>query len=269
MPHRAFVKAFTNPYSMYLVLWACSVFLFAVAYFFLSYVPGHGITEVTATTDAWSRFLTALYFSTITGATVGYGDILPLGFSRALAALEGIVSFVLLAMFVSRVAARHQDIAIDDIHALSRDSLFNNFRHGLFIARKDLDAIVRKVDEEGALTERDWKNVRTAFRQMHMQVRHVPKLYATHQGATVDEDHEQLVLDSVERSLRRARETIELLESRGMSCRTEEKCMAELAALVHTAHHSFVTLFSTAYNAENNEAFAEMLVRLNELRVYV
>lgn len=252
----------------FFLVWVGVVVAFAGCYFVLSYIPGHGLIENVPAETVLGRALTALYFSVITGATVGYGDVLPLGISRALAALEGIISFVLLAVFVSRVASRQQNEAIRDIHSLSRDSLFNNFRHGLFIARKDLDKLVEKVDANEPLTERDYKNLRTSFRQMQTQIRNVPQLYAMSSG-TIDEDHEELVLDSVERSLRRAREAIDKLDGTGNSCRVDDKCMAELGNVVHATHTAFVTLFKTAYNSENNEAFTEMLLRLEELRARI
>lgn len=252
----------------YLVLWFALILLFAWLYYLLSFIPGHGSDQIAAIKDPLERFFTALYFSVITGATVGYGDVLPLGFSRALSALEGILSFVLLAVFVSRIASRKQDEAIRDIHLLSRDSLFNNFRHGLFIARKDLDRLIEKIEEGEKLSERDYKNLRTAFRQMQTHINSVPKLYGVSSGL-IDNDHEQLVLDSVERSLRRVREVMEHLDTTQNSCRSDEKCMLELGNIVHATHKAFVTLFKNAYNEENNEAFAEMLCRLDELRTHV
>jgi hypothetical protein len=254
----------------YLVLWFGVILTFAVMYFYLSFVPGQGSDQIAAVSDPLERFLTALYFSAITGSTVGYGDVLPLGISRGLAALEGVLSFILLAVFVSRIASRKQDAAISDIHLLARDSLFNSFRHGLFIARKDLDIIVQKVESGAVLVERDWKNVRTAFRLMHTQIDNIPQLYATNKkGEQIDEDHEQLVLDSVERSLRRAREVMTILEERGISCKSDQKCMSELNALVQQSHKSFVTIFATAYNSENDEAFQEMIRRLDELKEHI
>ncbi len=254
----------SRSYTSYFLIWIGVIVLFALLYFSLSYVPGHGSDQIAAAGDPLFRFLTALYFSVITGATVGYGDVLPLGTSRALAAFEGILSFVLLAMFVSRVASRQQDAAIADIHSLARDSLFNNFRHGLFIARKDLDGILKKLDNNESLGDRDWKNIRTAFRQMHAHIDDIPQLYST-QGGSVDEDHEQLALDSVERSLRRAGEVIDTLERAGSSCRADQKCMGELERIVRVSHHSFRTLYPHAHNTENEEAFQEMLDRINEL----
>lgn len=44
---------------------------------------------------------TALYFSSITFSTIGYGDIRPIGASRLLASIEGIMQFFLLGPFVT------------------------------------------------------------------------------------------------------------------------------------------------------------------------
>lgn len=178
----------------------------------MSYIPGHGPTTLDAISDPVQRFLDALYFSVITGATVGYGDILPLGISRFFAALEGIVSFVLLAVFVSKLASRKQDAAILHIQSLSEDASFNNIRHGLFVARKDLDVLIKKVHERGEqLSDKDWRNLRTAFRQMQIFIRNIPHFYTArrHQGG-IDADREQLLLDSVDRTLRRVTEALDL-----------------------------------------------------------
>ncbi len=46
--------------------------------------------------DIFSDFETALYFSTITFSTVGYGDIVPAHAWRVLAGLEGVNGFLLI-----------------------------------------------------------------------------------------------------------------------------------------------------------------------------
>jgi hypothetical protein len=46
--------------------------------------------------DIFADFETALYFSTITFSTVGYGDIVPAPGWRVLAALEGVNGFLLI-----------------------------------------------------------------------------------------------------------------------------------------------------------------------------
>jgi hypothetical protein len=46
-------------------------------------------------------FTEALYFSTITLTTLGYGDITPHGYFRALSAIESILGFIFLGLLVS------------------------------------------------------------------------------------------------------------------------------------------------------------------------
>lgn len=46
--------------------------------------------------DIFADFETALYFSTITFSTVGYGDVVPAQAWRVLAALEGVNGFLLI-----------------------------------------------------------------------------------------------------------------------------------------------------------------------------
>jgi len=47
-----------------------------------------------------SQFMTCLYFSVVTFTTLGYGDLTPVGFSRALAAIEAFIGSFTLALFV-------------------------------------------------------------------------------------------------------------------------------------------------------------------------
>ncbi len=47
-----------------------------------------------------SKFMDALYFSAVTFTTLGYGDVTPVGFSRALAAAEAFLGNFTLALFV-------------------------------------------------------------------------------------------------------------------------------------------------------------------------
>ena len=46
------------------------------------------------------QFFTCCYFSVVTFTTLGYGDLTPLGLSRALAATEAFIGSFTLALFV-------------------------------------------------------------------------------------------------------------------------------------------------------------------------
>ncbi len=254
-------------YTRYFVFWIGLIVTCAFVYHALGYLPGNGLVDSVSPETNPHDFRTALYFSIVTGTTVGYGDILPHGFSRGLAAIEAILSFVLLAGFVTQIASRRQDIAIADLHSLAKDSLFNNFRHALYISRKDIDRIINKIDAHSTLDAHDWRNVYMSLRHIQTQIRkHVPELYANdrHLGA-IDEDHEQLILDSVERTLKRVRELVDALETTGTTCSSDERCSTELESIVRVSRRSFGTLLPRPYHMENTEAFDEMLARLEEL----
>lgn len=48
------------------------------------------------------RLHTCLYFSAVTLFSLGYGDVVPIGFGRLLAVLEALIGYVLPAVFVAR-----------------------------------------------------------------------------------------------------------------------------------------------------------------------
>ena len=48
------------------------------------------------------RLYTCFYFSAVTLFSVGYGDIIPVGFGRFIAVVEALIGYVLPAVFVAR-----------------------------------------------------------------------------------------------------------------------------------------------------------------------
>jgi hypothetical protein len=72
-----------------------------------------------AFSQSLSRFADAVYFSTVTLSTTGYGDIVPIsGAARAFVALEIMIGFGLLGFLLSRVAG----LALPVSTASSRDA---------------------------------------------------------------------------------------------------------------------------------------------------
>lgn len=256
-------------YRSLLALWVLAIIVFACIYFGLSYIPGNGLTTLDSLTDPFARFLNALYFSVITGATVGYGDILPVGASRFFASIEGILSFILLAVFVSRFSSRKNDAALHHIHTMSADTAFNDIRHGLFIARKDLDTLIKKVLTEKDLTPKDWKNLRTALRQMRIYIRKIAEVRDTRHHRFLDSDHEHLLLDSVERCMRRADETLDAMYAVGLTCTSDNDCLSEIQNVIKATEEEFVLQHTDEVNEENRDLYQEVLVQLDELRHHV
>ena len=74
-----------------------------VAYFLLGVSDG-GQLVVMNQSESWSanliNFSKSLYFSVVTFTTLGYGDLVPLGVSRLVAAIEAFAGSFTLALFV-------------------------------------------------------------------------------------------------------------------------------------------------------------------------
>ena len=65
----------------------------------------HHILGISPIRDGTLGVIDALYFSTVTFTTLGYGDILPSNLGRPVAAFEAIVGYVYLGMVVGSAAA--------------------------------------------------------------------------------------------------------------------------------------------------------------------
>jgi hypothetical protein len=76
----------------------------SIVYWTLSRVlPSHGL--VYAGKPLPASFLEALYFSIVTEATLGYGDISPLGLSRLVACLQVISGLILAGLTIAKITS--------------------------------------------------------------------------------------------------------------------------------------------------------------------
>jgi uncharacterized protein YjbI with pentapeptide repeats len=83
-----------------ILLWITGVVIgFAFVYWTMQNVLYHNSPTILS-------FLDSLYFSLITYATVGYGDIHPIGDYRLLAGIEGMIGVILTSLFTVIVARR-------------------------------------------------------------------------------------------------------------------------------------------------------------------
>jgi inward rectifier potassium channel len=110
--------------------------LFALGYF----LCGPEALVHTIDTGVRSRFLQAFFFSIHTSATIGYGDVLPVGMAaNILVALESVVSLLGLAVVTGLVFARFSrpvaDILFSDTAVIARSGDFNAFQFRIINTR--------------------------------------------------------------------------------------------------------------------------------------
>ncbi|MDD3897312.1 MAG: potassium channel family protein [Candidatus Peribacteraceae bacterium] len=126
-------------YATLLLLWIFLAVFFAAAYCILvTYAPQHGPAQLQSNATIGMVFLDSLYYSITTATTVGYGDIVPQGFSKALASLQSVTALLIWTIFVTKLVSHRQEEAIREVHRLTFEDVFHNVREGFFIIRKAL-----------------------------------------------------------------------------------------------------------------------------------
>ncbi len=84
-----------------LVTHICEIWIYAIGYGLLDGVEGFGSIATTSSHTLPSDWLDDIYFSFVTYTTVGYGDLVPVGPIRFIAATEALNGWVLLGWSAS------------------------------------------------------------------------------------------------------------------------------------------------------------------------
>jgi hypothetical protein len=99
---RSFRPGKDSPYhfifNMMFIIMITLIF-FAAVYHLMPHTPNDYLAV--HDTPKMLSFSDALYYSTVTITTLGYGDVVPHGFFRAFAATEALLGFIFLGLFVS------------------------------------------------------------------------------------------------------------------------------------------------------------------------
>ena len=114
----------------YIVFFALMIILFGFAYMYFTPM-GHGIGQ-NSTPLSDVTFLESIYFSIITISSLGYGDMHPMGFSKALICIEVLLGLAMIGIMIAKVTSRRLSY-----HVLR---LFS------FDAQKRLEDIAAKFD---------------------------------------------------------------------------------------------------------------------------
>lgn len=92
-----------------LIIYSIVILGFGMIYFILSFqgiiLMEYGeLREV----NALGSIIHSIYFSGVTLLTIGYGDITPIGFGRAIALVEALIGYVLPTAFVLKLVQSQQ-----------------------------------------------------------------------------------------------------------------------------------------------------------------
>jgi hypothetical protein len=166
-------------YTTLFALWILLAFGFGLAYFALSVLhPEHGPIQLIDEPDVQHKLLNAFYYSWMTATSTGYGDITPHGFSKFLAAVQSVFALIVFGIFITKLVSQKQELALQEVHRLTFEDGFHNTREGLYIARKDIDRVMEKIELQQRLDSEDWADLVIAYQQIQTLISEIPDFYA-------------------------------------------------------------------------------------------
>lgn len=264
-----FVQITKLSYKSLFLLWLGLALGFAFAYFLLeTFAPAHAPTELD-NLPALYRFLNALYYSIITATSTGYGDITPVGFSKALASIQSISALFIFAVFVTKLVSQRQDMALKEVHRLTYEDIFHNMRGDLFNVRKDLDAIMAEAADKGNLSEESLENLMIGYQQCQSLFVEIPEFYdGGNTYYTLDPKREELLLEAVHRTIHRINKTLDVLSKAGIEWSEHEPSMTELVELMNVTDR-ITPLWQKRSPYQKREAFEDIIKVKNQTHSWV
>lgn len=230
--HRILHRITAMSYETLAVSWIIIVLLFGAIYLVLSALSGQGITPL-PDGPLWRRSADALYFSIVTATTVGYGDITPLGISKILAGMEAVFAYGTFAVVITKLLSHRQELTLEEMSRLAFESKFVNTREGLYIVRKDLDAVLRECETRGTLTSHAWDNLTVACMTMQSFIERIPEFYQSETHTFIlDARRERLLSEAVHRTLHRLDHLLLALDHAKLTADLPQEARRELEELL-------------------------------------
>jgi potassium channel LctB len=121
------------------LIWIGAVLLSGFGYWLGALVGEHGLVEGGTPVGASLGGLgSALYFSFVTATSVGYGDIVPVGFARVIAVVEAVAALVVFGAVVAKLISHRQDELVHEIHRVTFDERLDRVQANLHVVITEL-----------------------------------------------------------------------------------------------------------------------------------
>jgi len=143
-PSRAGVLAWVSRRSIGTLLWTwLSINLVCgVVYWLVSFIPGHGLREPAQPMGhGAAALLESVYFSFVTGLSIGFGDIVPVGAVRVLAVLQGGVCLLVFGAIISKLVSGRQEELTEEIHHIAFEDRLGRVRTNLHLVVSEIQQI--------------------------------------------------------------------------------------------------------------------------------
>jgi hypothetical protein len=145
--------------------------------------------------------LEAIYFSFVTGLSIGFGDIVPNGILRLLAVVEGAACLLVFGAIISRLFSGRQEELTEEIHRIAFEDRLGRVRTNLHLAVREIQETAVLCREQSDPPERVLIRIESAAAVFSGELRAIHDLLYRPQMAP-DEDVLESILAQVEGGLR-------------------------------------------------------------------
>ncbi len=157
----------------YILFFAAVIIVFGFLYTYLTPI-GHGIGQnLKPLSDI--TLCTGIYFSIVTISSLGYGDMHPMGFSKALACIEVLLGLVVIGIMIAKVTSRRPSYHVERLFSSNAQKRLENFATEFAVFHGDFETIIpdlrdayqripgqRPSEDKSELVER-FQEIITAF----------------------------------------------------------------------------------------------------------
>ncbi len=119
-----------------------SILLFSATYFWILNPYGHG------TNIKNLSWFDSLYYCVITFSSLGYGDILPVGFGKLIACLEVLSGLILTAIFVGKIASERQSAMLRLVYTSEHQRRLVEFEKEIYVLNNEFDNALSEHNHE-------------------------------------------------------------------------------------------------------------------------
>jgi hypothetical protein len=160
-----------------IVVWFSMILVFGLIYWIAGVGMGMGLQAGSHLVKADAQgFVTAIYFSFVTALSIGYGDVVPLGWFRLMAIIEGAAGLLIFGCVVSKLVSRRQEELTDQIHRTTFEDRLDRVRTNLHLVFSDLGSVQQLQAEKGTLPELVLRRLESTVRVFRGELRAVHDL---------------------------------------------------------------------------------------------
>ncbi|MBI2139878.1 two pore domain potassium channel family protein [Candidatus Woesearchaeota archaeon] len=208
-------------FNIFLV-WTTIIAIFGVVYFYAANEHAHLIYS--ANKAPVDNLMDNVYFSFITATSTGFGDIIPVGFFKAVAIAEVIFGLLLLAFVTSKLISIKQDIILSEIYEISFNEKINRLRSSLMVFRQNINRLIART-EEGNIHKREAQDIYLYLSTLEDTLTEIDSITESREGSmfkkVIDPINLEILLNSITQSWERLEEFIALADQKSLEWRRE------------------------------------------------